>query len=174
MRIVLRSCSKIGGGFSLIEVTLALGVIAFALVAIMGLFPVAMKSATESQRETRATFIAQSIFADLGSGMSTTNTFIAIGTNFQQPAGRLSVNLATNGTNFLLFSEEGVPMGTVTDAQFLGSVSTVGTAYGAKVMVNQLPVFTNRSRVEVQVEAPLGAISTNRTKYNFVTEVRNR
>ncbi len=174
MRVVSASRLKAWGGFSLIEVTLALGVIAFALVAIMGLFPVAMKSATESQRETRATFIAQSILADLGSGSSTTNTFIAIGTNFQLPTGRLSVNLSTNGTNFIIFSEEGVPMGSITDNEFLGSISTVGTAYGAKVMINPLSAYTNRSRVEVQVEAPLGAVSTNRTKYNFVTEVRNR
>ena len=48
-----------GRGFSLIEVVLALGIISFAIVGIIGLMPVAMKSAGDSMRETDATFIAR-------------------------------------------------------------------------------------------------------------------
>jgi uncharacterized protein (TIGR02598 family) len=163
-----------GRGFSLIEVTLALGVIAFALVAIMGLFPVAMKSATESQRETRATFIAQSVFADVGSGTSPTNTFIAIGTNFQHSSGRVAVNLKNGATNYLAFSEEGTPLGTLTASEFQNSIVTANSAYGAAVFVTQDATFSNLTRVEVQVEAPAAAPRTARTKYNFVTLFRNR
>ena len=50
--------------FSLIEIVLALGVISFAIVGIMGLFPVAMRAAQESQSETRATLATVSRSAD--------------------------------------------------------------------------------------------------------------
>ena len=43
--------------FSLVEVTLALGIIAFALVAILGLLPVGMKTAQDSHEQARATDI---------------------------------------------------------------------------------------------------------------------
>jgi len=49
------------GAFSLIEVTLALGVVAFALVAILGLVPVALRSAKDATEDTRVSLIAQDI-----------------------------------------------------------------------------------------------------------------
>ena len=42
------------GGFSLIEVTLALGIIAFALVALMGLLPTGLSTQQQSQEEAEA------------------------------------------------------------------------------------------------------------------------
>jgi len=47
--------------FSLIEVTIALGVVAFALVAILGLVPVALRSAREATDDTRSSLIAQDV-----------------------------------------------------------------------------------------------------------------
>jgi len=52
-------------GFSLIEIILALGIISFALVGILGLFPVAVNAAADSQHETQAALIARSIFDQL-------------------------------------------------------------------------------------------------------------
>jgi uncharacterized protein (TIGR02598 family) len=51
-------------GFSLIEVVLALGIVGFSLIGILGLFPVALNTAKDSQNETRVAFIAQSIYSD--------------------------------------------------------------------------------------------------------------
>ena len=52
-------------GFSLVEVVLAIGVIAFAIVAILGVLPIGLSANHSSQGETRATQIAQDIFAAL-------------------------------------------------------------------------------------------------------------
>ncbi len=52
-------------GFSLIEIMLAVAIIAFALTGILGLFPVAVGAASESQHETQAALIARSIFEQL-------------------------------------------------------------------------------------------------------------
>ncbi len=51
--------------FSLVEIILALGVISFAIVAILGMFPVAVRAATESQEETQAALIARGLFEQI-------------------------------------------------------------------------------------------------------------
>lgn len=161
-------------GFSLIEVTLALGLLVFALVAIISLLPVALKSSSESERETQATLIAQNIFSDLASGYSPTNTFITIGEDLREPAGRTLVNLADDSDYCVLYTVQGKPLGLTTPADFLGTQAADNVVYGAKIVIRKNPASTNLSRVEVQVEVPVGAPTKRRTRYNFVTELRNR
>ena len=67
------------GAFSLVEAALSLAVISFAIFAIMGLFPVALQTARESNRETRATLIARRIVDELQS-LPGTNTALFEGT----------------------------------------------------------------------------------------------
>ena len=52
-------------GFTLIEVTLALGVASFAMLAIFGLLPVGLQSSQTSTQQTLATNIATAILADM-------------------------------------------------------------------------------------------------------------
>ena len=52
-------------GFSLVEVVLALGVISFAIVAIIGLLPIGLASGRGSIQESRANHLADGIFATL-------------------------------------------------------------------------------------------------------------
>jgi uncharacterized protein (TIGR02598 family) len=51
--------------FSLVEVVLALGVIAVGVIAILGAFPTALQIGHSAQDETRAPEIAQTIFSSL-------------------------------------------------------------------------------------------------------------
>src|SRR4051794_29153012 len=53
--------------FSLVEVVLALGVVAFAIVAILGVLPIGLRTGHSAQDETRAAQIAQDIFSSLAS-----------------------------------------------------------------------------------------------------------
>ncbi len=50
-------------GFSLVEITIAIGIFAFVVVAILGMFPTALRLRTESALETRAVMIANELFA---------------------------------------------------------------------------------------------------------------
>ena len=54
-------------GFSLVEVVLSLGVIAFSVVAIIGLLPLGLSTSHSAQDETRAAQIAQDIFSSIAS-----------------------------------------------------------------------------------------------------------
>jgi type II secretory pathway pseudopilin PulG len=53
--------------FSLVEVVVALGVVGFAIVAILGVLPIGLQTSHSSQDETRAAQIAQTLFASLAS-----------------------------------------------------------------------------------------------------------
>ena len=54
-------------GFSLVEAALSLAILSFAIVAMIGLFPVALQTARESNAETRATLIARRIVDEIQS-----------------------------------------------------------------------------------------------------------
>src|SRR5205823_11915436 len=51
--------------FSLAEVVIALGVITVGIIAVLGVFPIALQTGHSAQDETRAAHIAQSIFGSL-------------------------------------------------------------------------------------------------------------
>jgi len=50
-------------GFSLVEVTVAIGIFAFVVVGVLGLLPAGMKLRAESAQETRAVLISQELFS---------------------------------------------------------------------------------------------------------------
>jgi uncharacterized protein (TIGR02598 family) len=78
-------------GFSLVEVVVALGVIAFGLLAILGLFPTGLQSGRASIQETRANHLADQIFATFRS-----QPFNAV--NLSLLAGTSTIDLSAENT----------------------------------------------------------------------------
>ncbi len=58
-------CPDFPAGFSLVEVTLALGVAAFCLIALLGLLPLGMQTSQSAFSQTAAASILSSVVADL-------------------------------------------------------------------------------------------------------------
>ena len=163
-------------GFSLVEVSIALGIMAFALVGIMALFPTALRSARESQQETRATFIARQIFADLNASESPTNALIAVGDSLTNPTHRTNVNLAQNSTNAVLYNEDGLPLNLIAPVTLFTNNIPAGPdgTYAVRIGVSTNDLPPGLSRVEVLVTAPAAAALTNRAQFPFITLLRNR
>jgi uncharacterized protein (TIGR02598 family) len=82
--------------FSLVEVTLALGVMAFCLIAVFGLLPVGLNSNQAAIQQTRATDILMAVSTDLRSTLSTANS-----------SPRFNIPIPGGTTLFL--KENGVP-----------------------------------------------------------------
>lgn len=78
-------------GFSLVEVTVALGIFAFVAVGILGLLPAALKSSETSSTETRAVMIAEELISSVRAAPSLTEVVIRDG-----PAGELRNNQEAN------------------------------------------------------------------------------
>jgi uncharacterized protein (TIGR02598 family) len=139
--------------FSLVEIVLALAIISFAIVGIMGLFPVAMKSAQESQMETRAALIARQIFSDLKT-FPGTNVLLATSEHVLDPGVRLS--LTSNSVFNVSYDGEGRVVTGSQPAMFEAVVS---------VLAND-PV-PGVSRVQASVRPT--SVSSNFAPYQFVS-----
>ena len=148
-------------GFSLVEVVIALGIVSFAVLAIVGMLPMALKSAQESMRETDATLIAQRIFSELKTGNGANRT-VTKDTNNSSQTNSLSVD----STNNLAFTQDGTPQ-----AFFTSTNSPANAAYDfyAQISVFTNTGITNLSRVQIDIAAPAAAPAAARTTNSFTT-----
>jgi uncharacterized protein (TIGR02598 family) len=72
-------------GFSLVEITVAIGIIGFALIAILGLIPVAQNSAREAADDTKLVLIQQDIYNRVRAALSSATVFANASTVFPNP-----------------------------------------------------------------------------------------
>src|SRR5438552_7061093 len=89
------------GAFSLVEVTLALGVAAFCLITVFALVPVALLANRNATSQTAATNIIASVIADMRATTGSTSPQYGITdgtpkTLYFDDAGRFSTLLGTN------------------------------------------------------------------------------
>jgi type II secretory pathway pseudopilin PulG len=142
------SVSRGRDAFSLIEIVLALGIIAFALIGILGLFPVAVKAAAESQQQTQATLIARSIFDQLEATAGTEPRRIALDEKYDGTSpSPLAVDLTKPSTSPLIISYDA-------DAKSLSANKESSAPYTAQITVT--PIVTPNyglSQVLVTVES---------------------
>lgn len=123
--------------FSLLEVAIALGVVSFALVAVLGILPIGMGAASDVVQFTAASQIAGAIDCDLRNS-SLTNTNSAF---YRIPLGQ--------GTNDFYFDS-------------LGNTSTAATAkFRARVTINPPVGAVSGSYVSILLAWPAGAAITN-------------
>lgn len=156
-------------GFSLVEVVLALGVVAFAIVAIIGMLPVAMSSALESKRESRAAFIANHLAATLRA------------TPFQnaRPIESMTsgINLAVSSNTTIAFDDNGAPIGVIPDTQYQSGVplsgSTASASFLARVSAAPASGLAGLASVSIEVSTPAAAPRSSRQAFSFVTLIAN-
>lgn len=119
-------------GFSLVEISLALGIAAFCLVAIFALLPIGLKGNLESSEETAATGVLSLVVADLSASPATIPPGAA--TNSRQFAIPIPASPVTAATAVppLYFSESGFDGSSrLASSQFRLDVTFLPTA-GAK------------------------------------------
>jgi hypothetical protein len=142
-------------------------VISFALVGIIGLFPVAMQSALDSQRETQVAFIARSLFSELQrvdgkTAYITKNDKDASGKRPPLDEGTL-VPIDLNQTTSkafppVYFDEDGIMTADNDRTRLYSAVITVAPTGQAGL-----------ARVDVNIAVPQNAPAANQKKYNFVS-----
>jgi type II secretory pathway pseudopilin PulG len=158
------------GAFSLVEVALSLGVISFAIIAIVGLFPVAMQTARESNRETRATLIARRIVDELQS-LPGTDTALVRGPSVTNPGWRITgLDLSSPSVHVLAYDEQGEGLtNDIAPDAFQNPISAPSAYFAAEVRVTPDFPSPGISRVQATVEAPSSAPSSKRSRFVFVT-----
>ena len=169
------SFARLPGAFSLVEVALSLAIISFAIIAIMGLFPVAMQTARESNRETRATLIARRIVDELQS-LPETNTALVRGPSVTNPGWRITgLDLSSPSVHVLTYDEQGEGLtNDIAAGAFQNPISAAAAHFAAEVRVTPDFPYLGISRVQATVEAPASAPSSRRSRLVFVTLMRQR
>jgi len=145
-------------GFSLVEVVVALGIVSFAVVAILGMLPMAMKTARDSMFETDATLAAQRLISELQIGTGANRT-VSHGTN-----STALISLSANSTNTILAFSNSAPVFSTTSLDANPSVE-----FFAQILVTTNTGITNLSQVQVNISHPAAAPATNRTTNSFTT-----
>ena len=162
-------------GFSLVEAALSLAILCFAIVAIIGLFPVALQTAKESSAETRAALIARRIVDEIQS-LPATNISLVRGVSVANTGPRISgVDLSNPFSGVLLYDEQGEGMTNEVAAQDFEKEITAASAYfAAEVCLTPNFPRPGISRVQATVEAPASAPSSRRSRFVFVTYISQR
>jgi type II secretory pathway pseudopilin PulG len=161
--------------FSLVEAALSLAIVSFAMIAIMGLFPVAAQTARESSNETRATVIARRIFDELQS-LPASNTALVRGPSVTNTDWRLGgLDLSSSSVHVLTYDEQGEGLtNEVSPEAFPNPISAPGAYFVAEVRLTPDSPSPGISRVQATVEAPSSAPSARRSRFVFVTLMNPR
>jgi len=150
--------------FSLVEVVLALGVIAIVITTILGLVPVALRTGHSAQDETRGAEIAQTIFGSLVAQAPSQFSNIQLplpGNTTLSPA--IDLNASSPPTTMLYAGNDGQLM----------QLQSADAAYAITIFTNNSPPgFTDvgyANEVTVRVAWPANApTAANQTIRDFV------
>ena len=187
-------------GFSLIEVTLALGIVAFSLVGIIGVLPIAATSSRQSFDQNRAAAIGETVFSSFRSQPFQSVCYLdeqlnADGTAMTSPAvapidldSSTLNSTATTGTPvtcYVTFLDPGTSVSTSdaygTQRHLLFSrTQSTGADFLVTMYFNNQPdgmAIAPQSPVPAEanrVELVIAAVSNPTNKYRFVSTVANR
>lgn len=84
---VRRARQRLNQAFSLVEITMAIGILSFAMIAIMGLIPVTLKVSRDSIEKNLVLHMSQVVRADLSS--QPFSTLAGSGTRYFDPEGEV-------------------------------------------------------------------------------------
>ena len=120
-------------GFSLIEVTLALGVSSFAMLAIFGLLPVGLNSSQTAAQQTVATNLATAIVTDMKQVPSA--SAITASSTLKAVSSKYGIDVSGTGSTFYA-DGSGALANSGTAARYKVSVKLAQPASGSKQASN--------------------------------------
>jgi hypothetical protein len=168
-------------GFSLVEVTIAIGIFAFVIVGIIGMLPAGMRMRAESAAETRGVLISEELFAAVRAATNLSAVEVRDGPALQQRNNQ-SVDLRSQAVVIGYPSQTTVPfflwggdrsVGAPDDAWIRGQLhpGAVGNAIDTLARLSATNVSGNLYRVTVEVRAPASVPLANTRPAVFSTLV---
>jgi uncharacterized protein (TIGR02598 family) len=157
MSTLIRRAKRNGTGFSLIEVVLALGVVAFALVAILAVFPAAFSQNRKSISDTRSAQLARMIVSTIEAQTATFTAIDCFGTT-------LNLATATTGTTNQLYAGYPSPsQPEITTAKNSNSIYSIELRYNNTPEV--APSVTLPAGIINQVQIRIRGLAANSTEF---------
>jgi len=153
--------------FTLIELVTSLAIFAFAIVSLLGLFPMAFASVREAHHLTYTKNISQWILNEIKAYPS--NDVLLGSSDAESPAAvSMDLSALTNPTSFhLAFDENGDWLGAISATQFEAGSSTANYLVRIKVdptVYSMDPDFAmDLAKIELAITYPAAASIENRT-----------
>ena len=182
-RPAARHSQSADGGFSLVEVVIAIGLFAFVIVGILGLFPTALRIRTESALDTRSYMIAQQLFASVAAAPNISNVPVRDGPRLVSGATRFTNILtdpfvvgyqARSSMPYFCFNTNGTAAGLAwtnasgTDATVAAAaVNDINTM--ARLSASNVPGTANLYQITVEIRSPATLPLTNTRPVTFTT-----
>lgn len=180
MNTTAASASRKDAAFSLVEVSIAIGIFAFVVVGVMGLLPAGMRMRADSAAETRGVLIAEELFTSVRSAPNLSNVSLRQGPG-QGKKDTVSVNIIDQQWVQGYPSQTTVPYFWFKDNP--GSSWTNAGGSGAQIAessTNAIDTIARLSaanigggmyRVTVELRAPASIALTNSRPISFSTIV---
>jgi type II secretory pathway pseudopilin PulG len=168
--------------FSLVEVTVAIGIFAFVVVGVLGLMPAGMRMQSESAAESRGLLISQELLAAVRVAPNLSNIVVRDGPGLTT-SNNQTINLANGNTVVVGFpSQTTVPYFLWGGTRSVGSPDTAwfGGELHAGAVSNAIDTLARLSatnlgnglyRVMVEVRSPASLPLTNTRPVTFSTLV---
>jgi len=150
------------GAFSLVEVTVAIGIFAFVAVGVLGLMPAALRQRAEAALDTRSVLIAEELFASVRASPSVTKVTFRDGPGLR-PGNNRTVDILNRPAVLGYPSQTTVPYWSF-DRNPGGSWTNAG---GSDAEITQSAVNA------IEVLARLWATSVGGNLYQVTVEVRS-
>lgn len=160
----------------MIEIVLALGVISFALVGILGMFPLALDTAKDSKAETIIAFIGQSLLADISGTLETTSTgsppIVSSEASILTETAAVDLDmLDTSSTLYFTFDQQGRNEQAVTESDYNSGVAN--SVYIVQLTAEHSPTgMDDLTRIQIDVEFPAAASPEFRQTHTFLRLIR--
>ncbi len=160
--------------FSLVETVVAIGIFAFVIVGILGLFPAAMRQHADAARENLGVQAAQQIMASIAvaTNLSDVNIAIGYGSNRMVDLANTSAPLVLGfrkSSSVPIWHFRDNPSGAWDSGVLDAGATEVDTL--VRVTVSNSAVLTNLYQINVDVGYPAARPATNRTIDSFSTLV---
>jgi uncharacterized protein (TIGR02598 family) len=159
-------------GFSLAEVVIALGVITVGVVAVLGVFPIALQSGHSAQDETRAAHIAQSVFGSLvaqaRSQFNNVRFLLSDGVTLSQPPLDLTAASCAAPALTLYADNDGRLIPNSTNATYAIFVYTCNSTCPNSTCSSGFTDPASANAVSVRVAWPANALAANQTFRDYV------
>ena len=187
-RLVEKGSAIRAAGFSLVEVTIAIGIFAFVVVGILGLLPTGMRLRAEAAQESRAVLIQQELLDAVKASPSVTNViFVRDGPkgtsgNYLTGGTLPGENIVREpvlvgypaGTTVPYYIAASTRSGTQRDSFWSNGVMPPGATDNdiqtiALLSATNLPGMTNLYEVSVKVRSPASIPLTNSKPVEFRT-----
>jgi type II secretory pathway pseudopilin PulG len=175
-------------GFSLVEIIMALGLVAVSVIGILSVFPAALDTARDSKAETRVTYIAQGLISELMTGNLSQVKIAERRQSLDRPYnGDLSdsnanpisayrtLDLTTTQTVYLLFDQEGAVLRAATNSEYANGIVPSATETPAVFLAKLTSEYgnafypANLALIRLSVETPAATVEAKRKKYAFAT-----